>query len=111
MVVKIPEIKNDSYASVAQLDRAAAFSSICRSGVEEAAGHRFKSCRMYEIHHSLGYSQVGKAGAFEALILSLVQIQVPQRKCNGGCESPKQRATAILRQTKQPGVSARSYKA
>lgn len=28
----------------------------------------------------LGYSQVGKAGAFEALILSLVQIQLPQLK-------------------------------
>ncbi len=31
---------------------------------------------------SLGYSQVGKAGAFEALILSLVQVQLPQRKEN-----------------------------
>ena len=31
---------------------------------------------------TLGYSQVGKAGAFEALILSLVQVQLPQRKEN-----------------------------
>ena len=29
---------------------------------------------------TLGYSQVGKAGAFEALILSLVQVQLPQLK-------------------------------
>ena len=36
------------YAPVAQLDRAGAFSRICRTGSEEASGHRFESCPEYE---------------------------------------------------------------